>query len=283
MNDTSCLTDRLTWVVGDIHGCLQELHALERLIERASSTHGRPWRLVSVGDLIDRGPHSKEVVQHFLDGTSSGTHSAVLGNHEMLMLDTILKRRPDLFQEQQIDPPYWLDTIEDTLGLRPGFKRLGSEEEWITYHLLNWSSQGGGETLESYGCDPARPDDWRIPGDHLDYLSSLPLYWKDADCIVTHALAHSQDLYALESGLQLAKDGIYRTVWNRDLPGHRPDRHRIHASGHTPMSRVRRERSRGIIRLDLGAYAGGRLAAWCPQLDQCVSVASKTVWYRGQA
>ena len=40
---------------------------------------------ISVGDMIDRGPNSKEVVEYFMDPTINS--SAIFGNHEHLMVD----------------------------------------------------------------------------------------------------------------------------------------------------------------------------------------------------
>lgn len=62
-------------VVGDIHGCFRELEALSRLAEL-----GPTDLLVSVGDLVDRGPSSFEVVRHF--AADPAHRLAVLGNHE---------------------------------------------------------------------------------------------------------------------------------------------------------------------------------------------------------
>lgn len=62
-------------VVGDIHGCHRELMELCRLADL-----GPGDVLVSVGDLVDRGPHSLEVVRHF--AADPAHRLAVLGNHE---------------------------------------------------------------------------------------------------------------------------------------------------------------------------------------------------------
>lgn len=64
-----------TLVVGDIHGCFEELQQLLRLARLASDDV-----VVSVGDLIDRGPRSWEVVERFASDPEH--HLAVLGNHE---------------------------------------------------------------------------------------------------------------------------------------------------------------------------------------------------------
>lgn len=61
-------------VIGDIHGCLVEL---EQLLELAGASSDDV--LVSVGDLVDRGPESPEVVRYFRERPHS---RAIAGNHE---------------------------------------------------------------------------------------------------------------------------------------------------------------------------------------------------------
>jgi hypothetical protein len=63
-----------TIVVGDVHGCLEELDELLRLVQLRAGFD----RLVFVGDLLDRGPDSVGVLRRARElGASS-----VLGNHE---------------------------------------------------------------------------------------------------------------------------------------------------------------------------------------------------------
>ena len=99
---------------------------------------------------------------------------------------------------------------------------------------------------------------------------------------VTHALAQRSDIEALRRGEKLDRQGLTRVVWSRSLPAEAPDPARTHVSGHTPLSRVRRDLTRRLIRLDRGVYAGTRLAAWCPRLDRVVTVPSDVCWRRGQ-
>ena len=68
------------YAIGDIHGCLQPL---ERLLVKIAP---RPEdELVFMGDYIDRGPQSREVVDRLL----GLTHRCVflMGNHERMLLD----------------------------------------------------------------------------------------------------------------------------------------------------------------------------------------------------
>ena len=63
-----------TIVIGDIHGCHDELVALIAIVEPTSSD-----LIVSVGDLVDRGPSGPEVVQWFRDRPET---VVLMGNHE---------------------------------------------------------------------------------------------------------------------------------------------------------------------------------------------------------
>lgn len=69
-----------TLVIGDIHGCLTTLQAL---IEKA----GPVDEIISVGDLIDRGPDSFGVIQYCIDTNIK----VVLGNHELMAIEALTK------------------------------------------------------------------------------------------------------------------------------------------------------------------------------------------------
>jgi len=77
-------------LIGDIHGCRQELDGLlaklgygvSRVdgVWRASHPEGR--RLVFLGDLVDRGPDSPGVLERVMDFVEHGDHICLPGNHE---------------------------------------------------------------------------------------------------------------------------------------------------------------------------------------------------------
>ncbi|AFL49717.1 serine/threonine protein phosphatase 1 [Sinorhizobium fredii] len=100
---------RLTFAVGDIHGCLAQLDDLLEAIE--SSAPG--GRVIFLGDLVDRGPESRGVVERIMAGpTKAGWQWITLkGNHEDMLLSA-----------------------------RKGLAEMSS-----------WLMNGGDETLESYG------------------------------------------------------------------------------------------------------------------------------------
>lgn len=76
-------------VIGDIAGNFKTLMALLKKMPEGKT--------ISVGDMVDRGPSSKEVIEYFM--TTDGAE-ALLGNHEHMMIDNY--RATD-----QYDPVIW--------------------------------------------------------------------------------------------------------------------------------------------------------------------------------
>lgn len=73
-------------VIGDIHGHLEPLQRLLRSLgydEARGWLHPKGRRLLFVGDLVDRGPHSFEVAELVRALCLSGEHLCLLGNHEL--------------------------------------------------------------------------------------------------------------------------------------------------------------------------------------------------------
>jgi diadenosine tetraphosphatase ApaH/serine/threonine PP2A family protein phosphatase len=70
-----------TLIVGDVHGCAEELAALVRSVQ--------PERLVLVGDLYTKGPDPAGVRALVRDHGAS----AVLGNHDARLQDALVGRR----------------------------------------------------------------------------------------------------------------------------------------------------------------------------------------------
>jgi len=123
-----------TVVVGDIHGCYEELLALVRSVGLKESD-----RLISVGDLVTKGPQSREVLELFM---TDARFSAVIGNHDRALLEywkgerkkkklkpaqkrcaKELKEGRDVFAEFFDSLPGYIDLGSHVVvhaGLRPG-------------------------------------------------------------------------------------------------------------------------------------------------------------------
>lgn len=67
-----------TYIIGDVHGCLHPLHQLLEKIELSPQD-----RLFFTGDLINRGPHSLEVLNVIMRLPNA---QVVLGNHDLHLL-----------------------------------------------------------------------------------------------------------------------------------------------------------------------------------------------------
>jgi diadenosine tetraphosphatase ApaH/serine/threonine PP2A family protein phosphatase len=109
-----------TIVVGDVHGCIDELRDLLRTVG-----YGRGDRLVLVGDLVAKGPDSQGVVQLAREAGAL----AVLGNHD----EHALRARTEAAEGREIKPErrQVVDTLTDAdwrfLEGLPLFLRLGEE------------------------------------------------------------------------------------------------------------------------------------------------------------
>jgi serine/threonine protein phosphatase 1 len=213
------------YAIGDIHGCLAELHAMEALIAAdAAGIAGEKW-LVTLGDYIDRGPQSAAVLDHLLAPPLFGFQRfTLLGNHEQLLLDFLAEPRLN----------------------------------------LNWLRYGGVETLQSYGIEagPSHLDDPRpqsianrlcasLPPEHLQLLQNLPITLSVPGFIFVHA--------GIRPGIDLQFQDEGDLIWIREefLEARRSDG-QIVVHGHTPAAEPIITRYR--IGIDTGCFATGRLS-----------------------
>lgn len=76
------IAGRPVFVIGDVHGCYDELC---RLLQLAASHRSNPF-VVFVGDMINKGPHNIEVLRLLQQMVINGQAVAVRGNHEETIL-----------------------------------------------------------------------------------------------------------------------------------------------------------------------------------------------------
>jgi serine/threonine protein phosphatase 1 len=213
------------YAIGDIHGRLDLLKDLEYLIgEHAQKAPVARQCIVYLGDYVDRGMQSKEVIDHLLDGPPAGFEAVYLkGNHEEFLL-------------------HFLDDV-----------RIGP----------SWIANGGGATLYSYGAhspeqgnEQDRLNNLRlqlrelVSERHLEFMRGLALFHVEGDYYFVHAGVRPD--VALEQ--QRAEDMLWiRRQFLEDLR----DYGKIIVHGHTiadaPVIRPNR------IGIDTGAYMSGVL------------------------
>lgn len=262
------------YFVGDIHGCWDSYRALEDRIQAHAARHGARPVIVSVGDLVDRGPSSPAVVRHFRLGAAAGTHAAVLGNHDVLLLESL-----SVFGPEPLCWPARLMHVDDLIAAGEKSARWLTPRDYRAYRKALWLTQGGYQTLAAYGCDPLDEAGWRIDPDDLAFLLDLPVVWQDDRFVVTHALATAAALAlarlaegpgdgagdGAEGGptAREVKQACDALIWNRRPPDRPADPDRLHLSGHTPVGRPRRRPDLGYVQIDTGCVYGGRLTALC--------------------
>ena len=220
--------DRI-YAIGDVHGRVDLLNGMLKRIalDIAAQEDDREPRIILLGDLIDRGDQSREVLDLVMDVRADlpdGRLQILSGNHEAALL-AFLK-----------DP--------------------GGRSEWLRF--------GGLQTLTSYGVQPPKTnasaaeynavaDQLRAAmGNHLDFLTTFERFIVSGDVVFVHA--------GLAPNLALEKQDDAAILWGNSGfldAGGVADWRVVH--GHydaaDPVTNPKR------ICVDTGAYYSGRLTA----------------------
>lgn len=148
-----------TLIVGDVHGCLDEL---KDIVDSFGLVLGKD-RIFQTGDMINRGPHSLGSLEF---ARECGIQS-VLGNHESRLIqiwetpsharnpkeDAFLKRlggNLEHIYELVKNWPLWIDDRDFTLvhaGIQPGKSSLEDMDRKVLLTVRTWD--GVGKDLDS--------------------------------------------------------------------------------------------------------------------------------------
>ncbi len=216
------------YAIGDVHGCLDKLVTIHEWIAADLDDQRPPdWRVVHVGDYVDRGPDSRGVVDYLIELTANDPRQiCLMGNHDQMFAESI----------------------------------AGSPR-----YVSIWMEHGGVETLASYGLtrdamerkifDGVGFDD-EIPPRHIEFLLGLCHYVHYGDYFFAHA--------GIDPDHPLADQEPRDLMWIRD-PFLRDERDHgaVVIHGHTPVSKLDIRLNR--IGIDTAAVFGGSLS--CIVLD----------------
>jgi diadenosine tetraphosphatase ApaH/serine/threonine PP2A family protein phosphatase len=220
-------TGERIYAIGDVHG---RLDLLRRLITQLGADANTPRkcsaRIVFLGDLIDRGPHSREVLEFVRRMHSKNPDRVTLlcGNHEDMM--------------------------------------LASANGHAAAQKL-WLANGGDATLRSYGLNPAEFMDLApsergaaitraVGADMLDWLGALPLADRSGDYFFCHA--------GVRPGLPLNMQRREDLLWIRGEFTNSEEKHgAVIVHGHSERDEVQVTSNR--INVDTSAYRSGNLTA----------------------
>jgi serine/threonine protein phosphatase 1 len=214
------------YAVGDIHG---RLDLLDQLLEKIAADDvargSADTTLIFLGDLADRGPDSRGVIERLMAVEAAPGRTVFLaGNHEELLIRV------------------W----EGERSMASTFNRAG-----------------GKETLMSYGVSAATYDTWDlsemtaatsrlIPAAHIDFLRRFQDWHQIGDYLFVHA--------GIRPGIHIEDQDITDLRWIRGEFIRSTENHGamiIH--GHTITADVDEHPNR--IGIDTGAYASGILTA----------------------
>lgn len=216
------------YAIGDVHGRLDLLRELLDAI--ADDSRQRPCEreyIVFLGDLIDRGPESRGVIE------------------------LLLRARADL------PGPVFLKGNHEEMALRV----LGED----SHQIWEWLSYGGYECAQSYGVEVGRlaalaPREaaemvrQAMPVTHLEFIDGFADSFRFGDYLFVHA--------GIRPGVPLESQSIHDLRWIREgFLDSSVDHSFVVVHGHTitdgPDERPNR------IGIDTGAYATGVLTALC--------------------
>jgi serine/threonine protein phosphatase 1 len=88
------------YCIGDIHGRLDLLQEVHRKIASDASDFDGVKIRVYLGDYVDRGPHSKQVIDCLLENNCPDFKAVfLLGNHEQVLLEFLRNKDPSIAHE----------------------------------------------------------------------------------------------------------------------------------------------------------------------------------------
>jgi protein phosphatase len=117
-------------IIGDVHGCFDELRELMTTLGYSIEEDGGAHRVVTpegrkaifLGDLVDRGPRIPEVLKLVMGMVEAGTALCVPGNHDMKLLQKLRGKDvkiahglADSIAQLEVEPPEFRSKVADFL------------------------------------------------------------------------------------------------------------------------------------------------------------------------
>lgn len=214
------------YAIGDVHGRLDLLDGLLQRIDDDDQFRGAAeTHIIFLGDLIDRGPQSAQVVARVMELARARPNVRILlGNHEEV----------------------FLKALTGDLKALAFFNRIGGRETILSYGV---SEQAYRESDYSELLDLWRR---RVPDAHIAFVQGF----EDMIIFGDFAFVHA----GVRPGEPLARQRVSDLRWIRDeFLSHGSPLEKVIVHGHTISDEV--ETTPHRIGLDTGAFASGRLTA----------------------
>ena len=213
------------YAIGDIHGRLDLFDQLVARIEIDRS--GDKPLIILLGDYIDRGPGSAEMIERLSSGSLPAWADWIClkGNHEQAMLDALADGGNKMMER---------------------WRNFGGRDTMRSYLVPSMLSFG--DDMDALRADLLQ----RVPQPHLDWLRGLKLTHRVGDSLFVHA--------GIRPGIALDAQDPIDLMWIReDFLNSRADHGCVVVHGHSIKPAVDDRPNR--IGIDTGAYKSGRLTA----------------------
>ena len=214
----------VVYAIGDVHGRLDLLSAMHEAIARdRDRRNARDWRIIHLGDLVDRGPDSRGVLDFLIEAGRDERVISLGGNHDAGFLDFL--------------------AMPDANGL---FARFGGVQTARSYGVeLDF---GSASSLLRSHAELLRA----VPAAHVEFLRSLASCVSFGDFFFCHA--------GIRPGVLLERQELRDLSWIREpFLGHSGLHPKVVVHGHTPASEPEVLGNR--VNIDTGAFMTGRLTA----------------------
>jgi len=167
-------------LVGDVHGCFDELVELMTAlgwrvdVDAHTATHPEGRKLVLLGDLVDRGPKTPDVLRLAMRMTSSGDAICVPGNHENKLVRALKGRNVQIthglgesLEQLKAEPLEFSEQVRDFLdGLVSHF--VLDEGRLVVAHAgmreeMQGRASGAVRSFALYGETTGETDEFGLP------------------------------------------------------------------------------------------------------------------------
>jgi len=144
-------------IIGDVHGCIDELTALLLKLGYTVESHGREFgvtppegrRVIFLGDLVNRGPDVPGVLRLVMGMAASGAAFCVPGNHDVMLMQALRGEEtemPDAVETslRQLDagPHAFKQTVVDFVSGLPPHRILVHDHLVVAHAGLLQQYQG---------------------------------------------------------------------------------------------------------------------------------------------
>jgi serine/threonine protein phosphatase 1 len=213
------------YAIGDIHGRRDCLDQLLEAIDADDEARGpAETTLVFLGDLVDRGPDSRGVVERAIKAAGSRRCVFLMGNHEEILIHT------------------W-EGDRRTAGL---FHRVGGRETMLSYGISAHDYDG----LDLPGL--VAEVGARVPPEHIAFIRRFADSWRAGDYLFVHA--------GVRPGVALDAQSPADLRWiRREFLDDDRDHGAMVIHGHSITEAPDVQPNR--IGIDTGAFASGKLTA----------------------